>query len=63
MPAAAIAAWSAAVPELTATACGAPAAVAAARSNSATRGPVVSHAESSTSLTARASASSTDCRP
>src|SRR5262245_27841318 len=58
IPTARIAACSAAVPLLTATASRAPTARAKASSNSATRGPVVSHAERSVSTTAAMSSAS-----
>jgi hypothetical protein len=63
MPAAATAAWSAAVPELTATAWLAPTAAATARSSSATAGPVVSQPERSAAVTACTSSSSMEWRP
>src|SRR6266545_299019 len=63
MPAANTAAWSAAVPELTATAWAAPTAAATARSNSATRGPVVSRPPRSTASAACTSSSSIACHP
>ena len=56
MPAANAAACSAAVPLLTATACGAPTALANAASNSSTVGPVVSQSERSAVTTASTSA-------
>src|SRR5437867_5435276 len=63
IPAANTAAWRAAVPELTATACAAPTAAATARSNSATRGPVVSRPPRSTASAACTSSSSIACHP
>src|SRR5437867_2003246 len=63
MPAANAAAWSAAVPELTATAWAAPTAAATVRSNSATRGPVVSRPPRSTMIADCTSSSSIACHP
>ena len=62
-PAANAAACSAAVPELTATACRAPTCAATARSKAGTWGPVVSQSERSAATTACTSSSSSPCRP
>src|SRR5262245_14213659 len=63
MPAAKAAVWSAAVPELTATACRAPTTAATACSNAGTRGPVVSQSERSAATTACTSSSAIPCLP
>ena len=63
MPSAYMAACSAAVPVLTATASEVPATAARACSNSPTLGPVVSQSERKVSVTAATSQSSIVCRP
>ena len=62
-PAAIMARCRAAVPLAQATACAAPVASQKARSNSSTRGPVVSMSERRASATAAMSSSSMVCRP
>src|SRR6476646_11720272 len=61
-PAATAAPWSAAVPELKATAWRTPAKAASAPSKAGTRGPVVSQSDRSAAATAATSSSEIDCR-